>query len=687
MSRANYSLANGSPDLLVRQPVRLEYGSKSLLHDMGARLREMGSELDLLGLPGEYAEQLRSQFAGLAGSVSAPSIQAASTAPLGRGGIGRPEPLFGEMGPSGRPVQLAKAVLRRASIQLAFDIEFGPTNLGHLEAATPASAGAIANSASHAAPVAHSHANASAIGAQPQDLPDSAETWAVTGQNHWFDVNVADQNWQASFTLPDTDWVGGQTSPLPDAVIDPSGVTLVKLASVVEMLKDKFSGDELRRLRASRQLNRYLPLTKLQSEGIPIGLGQESDMLRLDASLMQSASGSIGQAGARSDASVAGGGGGEGGSLTKSLTASVSAGFDSNPFLSPRQNSEAPSLRLQLAPAISREDARSTIRASGRFEHLEYLGRYPSLQNYGADLVGIYKSSERLALNGGLLFRSEILATDLTNPLSGGNSVDPTIPVIPGGNDVTLLGQRQRRVQYGADSGLKYTLSERDEIRWSLTYRGDRFGTNQLSDSNFYSQQLRYVRQVSDGLGIGAVVDASLIKFPSAAFGDAKTVTPQALVTAKLSERLRATGSVGVAITSVELASGKERTTAFAGNASLCYGATRSSLCINGGRQVLPSAIGGARVQTTAGLAYSLRVTERDTLQLGGSYSTASQPLALAGDDFESINAFGRYERKLNERMRLFANAGYIETSGNSRSEASNFQAVVGISVSLGKDR
>ncbi len=411
------------------------------------------------------------------------------------------------------------------------------------------------------------------------------------------------------------------------------------------------------------------------TEALQYRYGAESQFLSAGSSLAAALQGGASAGGSNS-----------GGTRT-SLVASGSAGFDTNPFLSDRQNPEAASIRLQLAPVISREDARNTLRASGRIEHIEYLGRYASLQNFGADLAAVHRANERLQFNAAALFRSDILATDLTNPLNNVQTPDPVVPVIPGGNDVTVLGQRQRRTQYGADGGLAFTLSPRDELRWSLAFRADRFGGNDLTNSNFYSQQLSYSRQVSEGMRIGALVDASIIDFPTSDFGDARTVTPQALVTVQLDERLRATGTAGVAITRIELPGGRETNTAFAGNLSLCYGATRSSLCLTGARQVLPSAIGGARVQTTGGASYSLRLTERDTLQLGGNYSTASEPLALAGDNFESINAFARYERRLNERMRLFANGGYIDTSVGNALEASNFQAVVGISVIFGRNQ
>lgn len=477
--------------------------------------------------------------------------------------------------------------------------------------------------------------------------------------------------------------VDNAPEPLHAVIEDDQGVPLVKLAALVDLLSDDFDPEELRRLQRSRAMQKYVSLDRISESGIPLVYEATSERLALETDLAHSSTGSSGEAQGGSGASLSG--------LTSgsalSFDASASVGFDSNPFLSDRQSPEAASFRLQLAPTIERSTARTSIRATGRIQHVEYLGKYRSLQNLGADIAATHRLTERLDINAGLLFRSDILATDLANPLINGDTSAPTIPVIPGGNDVTLLGERQRREQYGADAGLTYTPSERNEIRWSAAFRADRFATNELSESNFYSQQLRYSHQLNGAIGIGAVVNASIIDFTSAAFGDTQTVTPQALVTARLSERLNATGSFGVAISRVELPTGKETNTAFAGNLSLCYEAPLSRLCVNGSRQVLPSAIGGARIQATGGLTYSLRLSERDTLQFGGNYSTASQPLASTGDDFESINAFGRYERRINERMRLQASLGYLNTSGDNRIEASNFQALVGLSIKLGRNK
>lgn len=473
-------------------------------------------------------------------------------------------------------------------------------------------------------------------------------------------------------------------SDAPGAVLtERQGAHLVKLAALFDMVRDQFDNDELERLQHSPALQQYVSLDQISASGIPLVYDQANKQLALESNFAQSSAGLGGGTQSQANSSLSGLASGS----AHSLDASASVGFDSNPFLSDRQSPEVASFRLQLAPTIERSTARTSIRATGRIQHVEYLGEYRSLQNLGADIAATHRLTERLDINAGVLFRSDILATDLANPLIDTDNSSPTLPVTPGSNDVTVLGERQRREQYGADAGLKYTPSERDEIRWSAAFRADRFATNELSDSNFYSQQLRFSRQLNGTIGIGAVVNASIIDFTSAAFGDTQTVTPQALVTARLSERLNATGSFGVAISRVELPTGNETNTAFAGNLSLCYDAALSRLCLNGSRQVLPSAIGGARIQSTGGLSYSLRLSERDTLQFGGNYSTASQPLATTGDDFESINAFGRYERRINERMRLQASMGYLNTSGNNRIEASNFQALVGVSIKLGRNK
>lgn len=456
----------------------------------------------------------------------------------------------------------------------------------------------------------------------------------------------------------------------------------VPLAALVDALSDRFEPGELEWIRNSSAIETHIPVSELQAAGIPLGLDIRTDKLAPNLAALQQPSGQVGSG--LGDAT----GNGKGGHFAarKSLSATVSAGFDSNPFLADFADPEAASIRFQLAPSLSRSSERNTYRLTGRIEHIEYLGQYESLQNFGADFAASHRANERLEIDGALLFRSNILATNLANPFFNDDTV-PDIGAPPVGNDITVIGQGQRRDQFGADLGLSYALSEHENLRWSVTARADRFGTEGLVDSNFIATQFQYEHQVNGGLAIGAVIDASLIDFTEAGRGDAQTVTPQAQVTAEITPRLEASASVGVAITRLEFGSFDETTTALAGNVSLCNRGERANFCVNGSRQVLPAAIGGALIQTAVGASYSYRLSERDTLQLNANYGFASQPTGATFGDFETVNASARYERRLDERTRLFVSGGYLNAAGNLATDRSNFQALIGITTTFGNSR
>lgn len=479
--------------------------------------------------------------------------------------------------------------------------------------------------------------------------------------------------------------VTNSSAPLPDgelnaspAATDPAS-QMVPLRTMVELLSEHFAPDELEWFRRSPAIDTTVPVSAFDDAELGLALAQVGDAA------------TAGLAGMQAAPAIAGGGSfksGRSSGFARSLVLTASAGFDSNPFLGNMDDASAASIRLQLVPTISRSTERNTFRLSGRAEHIEYLANYRSLQNYGVDLATSHKATQRLEIDAGLLFSSNVLATNVANPFLV-DDLSTGVPLPPTGNDITILGQGQRRMQFGANAGFTYILTERDQLRWALTGRADRFKEAGLTESNFLAQQLQYSRQLDEELSIGAVIDANLIDFVGSTGDKARTISPQLQVRAALTPRIEVTGSVGIAITQREFGGLEETTTAFAGNLSLCNRLDRSNFCITGSRQVLPAAIGGALLQTTAGISYSLRISERDTLQLSGNYARASQPVTnvVGPSDFESINGFVRYERQLDERLRLFVSTGYLNTSGNLPAEATNFQALIGITFNLGQTR
>lgn len=369
------------------------------------------------------------------------------------------------------------------------------------------------------------------------------------------------------------------------------------------------------------------------------------------------------------------------------VSVTASTAYDSNPFLAFGNDTETASFRLELAPSVYRSDGISSLKVSGRVEHVEYMRRYDSAQNLSANVAASHRISERLDATANFSISSSVSTTDFVGPIGVGDEVGSGDLPLPIDNDITLLGDRQRRNQAAADATLRYTPSEFDEIRWSSSARANRYGAARLQDSDYASQRLAYSRRINDGFMIGGLVDASISNFRDTRVGDARTLSPQLSVSALLGARLQASGSFGVAFTRTNLAVGRNTSTTFAGNATLCHKGSLSNFCVNGSRQVLPSAIGGVRKQTSAGATYSLRLTERETVQLGGSYSVASAPLAGAGGDFESIRGYARYERLLNERTRLFASAGYSDASDDLGARRSNIQGAVGIVFKFGNTR
>lgn len=369
------------------------------------------------------------------------------------------------------------------------------------------------------------------------------------------------------------------------------------------------------------------------------------------------------------------------------VAVTASTAYDSNPFLAFGGDTETASFRLELAPSVYRSDGISSIKVSGRVEHVEYLRRYDSAQNLSANVAASHRLSERVDVAAGVSISSSVSTTDLVGPIGSDEELGPDDQPITVGDDITLLGDRQRNNRASANVSVRYTPSEFDEIRWSALASANRYGSARLEDSDFALQRLAYSRRINSGLTIGGVVAASVSNFRNGRLGDARTLSPQISVSAMLGSRIQASGSFGLSFTRTELVIGRDTSTTFAGDGSLCYKGSLSNFCLNASRQVLPSAIGGVRKQTSTGANYSLRLSERETLQMGGSYSVASAPLAGLGGDFESVRGYARYERLINERTRVFVSASYSDTSDDIGARRSNFQGSAGITFKFGNTR
>lgn len=369
------------------------------------------------------------------------------------------------------------------------------------------------------------------------------------------------------------------------------------------------------------------------------------------------------------------------------VVVSASGGYDTNPFLAFGGDRDVASFRLEMVPTISTSDGISSLSVSGRVEHVEYTRIYDSADNLSVNVTANHRLNERVRVSARVAISSSISTTDFTRPL-GNSDLEPADPALPVDDDITLLGERQRRNSASAEANLDYTLSPFDQLRWSSYIQAQRYpGSTRLQDSDYASQRLSYSRQINENLSLGAVVDASVSNFKDGRVGDSTLISPQISLGLKLSPRVQLSGNFGLSFTRTKLAVGEDNSTGLAGNLQACYKGSLSNFCLNAQRQVLPSAIGGARTQSSVGASYSVRLSERETLQLGGSYAKASSPLTGFGGDFDSVRSYARYERQVTEKLRLFASAGYSDSRDNLSQKRSNVQGTIGISYKFGSVR
>lgn len=373
---------------------------------------------------------------------------------------------------------------------------------------------------------------------------------------------------------------------------------------------------------------------------------------------------------------------------TSDLKVSSSVGFDSNPFLGQNGNTEVASFRLELVPTVKKSDGVSEFTLSARAEHVEYSRRYDSAQNLGAQLSARTQVNERLEVSTQLTAASVVSTADNIGQQIGFEPNDPQAPISPVANDITLIGSQQRRTSFGAQTTIQYRSGEYDQFRLSSNFDIQRYGDQSgLGNSNFVSHNLSYLRQMNENLSLGGAVEVSAGDFKYIQFGDSRTISPQFVINARLSSRLNVAGSFGATFTRVDLPTGQLNSTGFSGNGTLCYKGSKTGFCLNGQRQLVPSALGGLRTQTSIGTSYSRRLSTKDTIQAGASVSRASAPLAGGFEKFNSVRIYGNYQRRLTERLSLTGSTSYTNSKQRLNTNNQNFQALLGISYKFGQSR
>lgn len=176
-----------------------------------------------------------------------------------------------------------------------------------------------------------------------------------------------------------------------------------------------------------------------------------------------------------------------------------------------------------------------------------------------------------------------------------------------------------------------------------------------------------------------------------AANGDSRVYPIEATVSGRLSAVWSVDGALGVTFVDSD-AIGSTRRTSVSGNANLCRQGELSSLCIQAARQVSPTGLVGSQYVTSAGLTWSMRMSERENVSLSGNYSkVGGDNNGLPGNALflqnEFVQAVASYDRRITQRLRLVGSINYRQLLAGNAGRPKDFGGQLGVSYRLGDVR
>jgi hypothetical protein len=357
-------------------------------------------------------------------------------------------------------------------------------------------------------------------------------------------------------------------------------------------------------------------------------------------------------------------------------------GYSTNPFTEIGDDTGSGVADIQVRPRATLRSERSVIVLSGSAQYQKYFRRYNDAQNYQAALDYSGTPSEHLTTHLGVTYDNSILGSNrgFVGPF------DPTLPETPTviGSDLALFGTRDRRSTIGVNGDLSFVLSPRDTITPSAYFVRSRYRRFSQGNYDGYGGTLAYSRQISERLQLGLQGSASKYDYQGLA-GDSTVYTVRGTGSYTFSPRWKVNGAVGVSFID-EQSRGSRATVS--GNVNLCRLSELSSLCVALTRSVVPSGFAGTLTETSVGVNYSNRVSERGTIYANAAYSKNgnNNPLLLFGGN-EYISATVGYERSINERLRMTANTRYRDVFGFGGNRGADYGGQVGVTYKIGDNR
>lgn len=344
------------------------------------------------------------------------------------------------------------------------------------------------------------------------------------------------------------------------------------------------------------------------------------------------------------------------------LDLSAGLGFDTNPNTGTGAKSSLFG-RLSASGTHQWTSERGSTVLNGYVENTSYFqGGYGSLQIFSLGANTTQAITDKLSLYGNLNFSGDF-GGQLSNRLIPGPTtpvpVDPNNPIPPTGYYPDLFGISGQQYQAGGSLGASIRTGARGTI--SLTAGAQRHwytGGNEGADYNDYSASAGYSLQFSERTRAGATLAVQHQDFTEG--GSANIINPQLTASSQLSERLNASGSIGLLVFEQKTASGTEHSLTPSFSGSLCSVGPVSSLCARVARDAQSNLnsglINGQResvVSTIIGVDYTHRLGPAGTIRASLSGISDETPAPVNGQKFRSsyLSAVVGYDRRVSGRI------------------------------------
>jgi hypothetical protein len=370
---------------------------------------------------------------------------------------------------------------------------------------------------------------------------------------------------------------------------------------------------------------------------------------------------------------------------------SVLAGGSTNPFLLNGSGTGSAQVTGSVSPRVTFESAKGNVTIGSTYRRTQYTSRYGGTDGISGYVSTQWRPKERWNIDGSLGYDNSIAGESQSFARDANN-----IPLI---DDLSLSGLRVRRQFYRANVQTSYQPTSRDTFSvGAFAILADVGRVSQFSNDNFlandyfsYGSSIGYNRAISSRTSVGLSLGGSFYECRNGPSCRNSTFQPSVTFSHALDSRWTVSGSGGVAFTTANQNGLTSKRTSAAGGLNLCRKDSRIDFCLNGSRTTQATSSFGAQPSTAIGASLKSQLTSRTSLTGSLNYVNSSQAFlsttpgvaTIANFEFWSARLVGN--RQITENASLTLSGGYDRSVVARGADRSNFEVLMGVSVSLGR--